>query len=37
MTAKEYLSKAKRLDSVISCRLRELEYNDIASVSIHRC
>ena len=26
MTAKEYLSKAKRLDSVISCRLRELEY-----------
>ena len=26
MTAKEYLSQVKRLDDIISCRLRELEY-----------
>lgn len=26
MTAKEYLSGAKRLDDIINCRLRELEY-----------
>ena len=26
MTAKEYLSKVKRLDEAINCRLRELEY-----------
>ncbi len=26
MTAKEYLSQAKRLDEAINCRLRELDY-----------
>lgn len=26
MTTKEYLSQAKRLDEIINCRLRELEY-----------
>ncbi|WP_298031055.1 sigma factor-like helix-turn-helix DNA-binding protein [uncultured Dysosmobacter sp.] len=26
MTAKEYLSQARRLDEIINCRLRELEY-----------
>lgn len=26
MTAKEYLGQAKRLDNIIKCRLRELEY-----------
>lgn len=26
MTAKEYLEQAKRLDSTIECRMRELEY-----------
>lgn len=26
MTAKEYLSQARRLDEAINCRLRELEY-----------
>lgn len=26
MTAKEYLSQAKRMDGIINCRLRELDY-----------